>query len=426
MIRTPRGHREMTDPERAQRQEIAAVVRYWMRRRGLTRQVFADRMGKSLSWVDKIRSGDRQLDRLSVLRQIAGVLDVPLAVLIDPEAAEHRQSCPDDREIEAVRQALSRYDAITNVFRPGGDDLPEPDLAKLKRLVRYGWMAFQAANYQAIGQLLADLIYDAQAAVWQLRNDERTKAQTWLAWAYQLTAATACKLGDAQLGWVAADRGIQIAEQTGDLTLIGSAARRVAHALSMTHQSNDAVQLVKSAANRLEPHLGDADPAFVSAYGMLLLKGSIAAARLDHATEVRDFQDEALAVAGRLETDRNEHWSAFGRTNVLVHRVSALADMQSGGLVIEAAAKIPLGDLMRLPRERRASHLLDVTRGHLQAGQRDQASATLLEADQLAPQEVRCRDLTRRILTDLVRSYPRGVSPTSGVIKLARTIGVTV
>ena len=74
-------------------------------------------------------------------------------------------------------------------------------------------MAFQSANYQVIGQLLANLIRDAQAAVWQLGNDERRQAQTWLAWTYQLTAATAFKLGDAQLGWVAADRGIQVAEQ---------------------------------------------------------------------------------------------------------------------------------------------------------------------------------------------------------------------
>ena len=66
----------MTDPDHAQRQATAAMVLYWMQRRGLTRQVFADRMGKSLSWVDKIRAGDRQLDRLSVLRQIASVLDI--------------------------------------------------------------------------------------------------------------------------------------------------------------------------------------------------------------------------------------------------------------------------------------------------------------------------------------------------------------
>ncbi|HET9254311.1 MAG TPA: helix-turn-helix domain-containing protein [Pseudonocardiaceae bacterium] len=402
------------------------MVLYWMRRRGLTRQVFADRMGKSLSWVDKIRAGDRQLDRLSVLRRIASVLDIPLAVLIDAEEAERRQTCPDDREIDAVRQALRRYDAITNVFRLNGDELPEPNLTKLEATVRFGWMAFQASHYQVVGQLLADLIRDAQAAVWQLGNDERRQAQAWLAWTYQLTAETAFKLGDAQLGWIAADRGIQIAEQTGDLTLIGSAARRVAHALSATYQSNDAVRLVKSAASRLEPHFHGAGPAFVSAYGMLLLKGSIAAAQFYQAADVRDLQDEALTVALRLNTDSNEHWSAFGTTNVLVYRVSALADMHSGGRVIEATAEIPYGDLMRLPRERRASHLLDVTRGHLQAGQRDQASATLLDADQLSPEEVRCRDVTKQIITDLVRSYPRGSSPMAGITKLARTIGVVV
>lgn len=225
---------------------------------------------------------------------------------------------------------------------------------------------------------------------------------------------------------MAADRGIQIAEQTGDLTSIGGAAMRVGHALMATHQSGDAVQLIKSAVNRLEPHLSGATPAFASTYGMLLLKGSIAAARLDQAADVRDLQNEALTVAARLETDRNENWSAFGTTNVLVHRVSALADMQGGGRVIEAAADIPRGDLMHLPRERRASHLLDVTRGYLQAGQRNEAATTLLDADQLAPEEVRCRRKSKLIITELMRSYPRGTTPMVGVTRLARAVGVPV
>jgi transcriptional regulator with XRE-family HTH domain len=77
------------------------VVLYWMQRRGTTRQIFADRMGKSLSWVDKIRAGDRQLDRLSVLRQIASVLGIPLSILIDTAEAERQRTCPDGGEIAA-------------------------------------------------------------------------------------------------------------------------------------------------------------------------------------------------------------------------------------------------------------------------------------------------------------------------------------
>lgn len=417
----------MTTPDdQHQRQQTADVVMYWVRRRGLTRKIFADRLGKSVSWVDKIKRGDRQLDRVSVLKQIAGVLDIPLQALIDPEQAEQLQRCPDEREIDAIRYALQRYDAITNVFRPNGDVLPEPNLAKLERLVRYGWMAFQASNYQAIGTLLPELIRDCQAAAWQLDGDAERQAKAWLAWTYQLTAATANKLGDAQLGWLAADRSIQLAEQTEDLTLIGNAARRVAHALSATAHSSDAVQLVRTAADRLSPHLATAGPAFLSAYGMLLLKGSIAAAQLYQAADVRDLQAEALGVASKLGNDHNEHWSAFGTTNVRIHQVSALADMQSGGLVIEAAATIPPADLMRLPKERRASHLLDVTLGYLQWGKRDEATTTLLDADQFAPEEVRCRSLTRRIMTDLMHSYPRTSNAPAALTKLARATGVTV
>jgi transcriptional regulator with XRE-family HTH domain len=355
--------------EQQRRRQVADVVLYWMRRRGLTRKVFADRLGKSVSWIDKIKNGDRQLDRLSVLRHIAQVLDIPLHTLIDTGEAERRRLCPDDRDVDAIRTA--------------------------------------------------------QAAVWQLDGDDQRAARRWLAWTYQLTAATAFKLGDAQLGWVAADRGIQFAEQTEDLTLIGSAARWVAHALTDTYRSSDAVAMVRSAADRLSPHLGLADAAFVSAYGMLLLKGSIAAAQLHQATDVRDLQAEALNVALRLGTDRDAHWSSFGATNVRVHQVSALADMHSGGRVLEAAGRISGADLMSLPKERRASHLVDVTRGYVQAGKRDEAVTALLDADQFAPGEVRCRHTTHRLVEDLVRSYPRGSRPPAALAKLARAVGVT-
>lgn len=412
--------------EQAQRRQTAEIVMYWMRRRGLTRQVFADRLGKSLSWVDKIKNGDRSLDRLSVLKQIARVLDIPLATLINPEQTEQQVQCPNDSEITAIRSALRRYDAITNVFRPNGDVLPEPNLTRLSQTVRYGWMAFQVSDYTAVGQLLPDLIRDAQAAVWQLDGDEKRTALARLAWTYLLTASAANKLGDAQLDWLATDRAIQIAEQTEDLTLIGTAARYVVKVLTYVHRGSDALALARSAADRLSPHLATAGPAFVSAYGMLLLEGSMTAAHLYQEADARDLQAEALAVARDLGDDRNEDWSAFGPTNVRIWQVCALADMQAGGRVVEAAEAIERADLARLPKERRASHLLDLTRGYLQAGQRDQAATAVLNADQIAPAEIRCRQSTRDLLTDLMHAYPRRSSPPIQLVKVAAAAGVTV
>jgi hypothetical protein len=230
-----------------------------------------------------------------------------------------------------------------------------------------------------------------------------------------------------ELGWIAADRGIAVSEWTRDLTLIGATARRLVHAMmsgSDIASLRRAVTLVRTTATRLEPGLGTASPAYLSAYGMLFLKGSIAAARLGDAGLSRDLNAEAATVARLLGGDRNEHWSAFGPTNVGVHRVSALAELHEGGRAVEHAERLGGEQLSFLPRERRASHILNVARGFGQWGKRDQAVALVLEADSLAQEEVRCRPLTQTLVTGLVRSYPRGTTPGAPLVRLARDIGI--
>jgi hypothetical protein len=54
-------------------------------------------------------------------------------------------------------------------------------------------------------------------------------------------------------------------------------------------------------------------------------------------------------------------------------------------------------------RERRANHYVDVTRGHSQCGQRDQALGKLLEAEALAPREITCRPLAHATIENLVQ-----------------------
>jgi len=185
-----------------------------------------------------------------------------------------------------------------------------------------------------------------------------------------------------------------------------------------------AVSLVQTTADRLNAELGTASPALLSAYGALFLKGSIAAARIQAASLSRELNAEAGHAAELLGGDRNEHHSAFGPTNVMVHRVSALANMREGGRVVEEAEKIGKDQLATLPRERRANHFLDVARGFNQWGKRDDAVSLLLEADQVAREEVRCRPSTHALVLDLVRSYPRGTRPSAPLARLARDLGV--
>ncbi|QXJ20284.1 helix-turn-helix transcriptional regulator [Actinomadura graeca] len=414
----------MNEPTDVRRHEIAKRLEYWMARRGLTRQVFADRIGKSVSWVDKVKRGDRQLDRLSVLEKIADILAVPLAALIDPDEARRSQHCADEVEIAQLRDALQRYDGLIS-DGPG----TIATMPALRRSVAYGWTAFQASHYQVATRVLPQLLVDLQRAVRTREGDDRDQAAELLTYGYWLAAGVALKFGRTDLGWVAADRGMVLAESTGDLTLIGGTARRVVHAMAESPDETsrrNAVALVRTVADRLEPGMGTATPAHLSALGMLLLNGSIAAGHQGDARLARDFNSEAATVAGLLGGDRNEHWSAFGPTNVGVHRVAALADLQEGGRVVEYARTLTPQQLATLPRERRANHTIDVARGYAQWGKREEAVSHVLQADALAREEVRCRPATRALIRELVRSYPRGSKPSAAFSVLARDVGVAV
>jgi hypothetical protein len=185
-----------------------------------------------------------------------------------------------------------------------------------------------------------------------------------------------------------------------------------------------AIALVQTTADRLTAGLGEASPAYLSAYGMLFLKGSIAAARSGKAGLARDLHAEARQVAVRLGPNPNVQWSNFGTANVAVHRVAALARLHEGGRVVEEASRIPPGELDTLAQERRADYLLDSARGWAQWGKQEQAVSALLDADQLAPQEVRCRPVARQLISELAHSYPKGTSPSVPFQRLARLAGV--
>jgi hypothetical protein len=296
-------------------------------------------------------------------------------------------------------------------------------------LLRYGWAAFQASNYQAVTRLLPDFLVALQESYRDLTDSTREIAGSYLTQTYWLAAEIAFKLGRTDLGWLAADRGIVVAEWTGDLALIGATARRLVHALMGAADRESIVRgvsLVRATAARLDAELGRASPTLLSAHGALFLKGSIAAARIRDASLSGEFNSEAAKAAQLLGGDRNEHYSAFGPTNVLVHRVSALAEMQEAGRVVDEAHRISDGQLATLPRERRANHLLDVARGFNQWGRRDDAVALLLQADQVAREEVRCRPSTHGLVLDLVRSYPRGTRPDPRLARIARVVGIQI
>jgi hypothetical protein len=118
------------------------------------------------------------------------------------------------------------------------------------------------------------------------------------------------KIGEADLAWIAADRGLNAARAAGDVVVTGTLLRTVAHALQATGRYREAVQLTNDAANYLEPHLSDATPELLSVYGTLFLAGSMAAARANDAITTRTFlqtADEPRSASAETPTTYGPH-----------------------------------------------------------------------------------------------------------------------
>jgi len=387
----------------------------------MTRKLFADRVGRSVAWVDKVERGERSLTKLPLLERVAEVLQVPMAVLTDSAEALRADQCPDPVELAAIRAALQSYESLTGAIWSSDHVRPEPDMARLRRQVGYAWSAFQASHYSSLGRLLPQLLRDTQDAAWELTGDEALAARGLLSQVYQLAAATLLKLGDAELAWLAADRGVHAARRADDRLVAADAVRRLAHSLLTRGDNKPALRLLVATAERMTPALDGASAEHLSVYGMTFLRGAIAAARTGDRATVRDLLSEADVAAASLGDDRNERWTAFGPTNVAVHRVAALVELADGALAVEAADRIDPASLARLTRERRAGFYVDLAAAHSQSGRGSDAIAHLLTAEQIAAEEVRCRQAVRNLVGDLLERSPR--TPPLELRLLAQRIG---
>ncbi|WP_331720645.1 helix-turn-helix domain-containing protein (plasmid) [Streptomyces sp. NBC_01178] len=380
-------------------------VAYWRDRRRLTQQEFAALMQRSVRWVEELEAGRRQADpNLSVATEIATRLGITLERLLHDPAV----LCPADSEIAAVRRALQRHDVITGRC----DDLaaePVP-VAALQRDLWLARTGFQAGHFAQLGVQIPKLLVDATRAAERHEGDDQLQAYRQLSLTLELTEAAAIKWGDTELAVVAGHRAVAAAERSEDVVIMASAARHLADAMTNHGQAAAAVAFVTAAARRLEPDLLRRGPEGLSVLGMLFLKAAMAQAAAaeadDHsptalARAVPGFLDQADEHADHLGFDGNELWTSFGPTNCKLYRVAAHVQLSEGADAVAVAADIPHASLADLPRERRAHLLTDRAIGEKQAGLRTEAVATLLKAEEEAPEEVLCRPRTKQLVEDL-------------------------
>ena len=135
------------------------------------------------------------------------------------------------------------------------------------------------------------------------------------------------------------DRAVTAAEHANAGLLAAVSAFRLAHVFIRRKQAAQVHGLAMGAAGALERSGPLGDPERPSVLGGLHLTCALAAAAdFDRAAADRSLA-AARRVAERLGEDRNDHWTAFGPTNVRIHEVSAAVAFGDASTAVEPARR---------------------------------------------------------------------------------------
>ncbi|MFE4775264.1 helix-turn-helix domain-containing protein [Streptomyces sp. NPDC056713] len=379
---------------------IGERVAWYRRRRGISQEVLAGLVGRTVDWLSKAENNRLELDRLSVIKALADALDVTLGDLLAEPTIMDWTADGGTKTVPALRSALMNYRQLTPLLGVPTEGEPTP-LDQLQGSVAEVWDAYQESRYGFATRRLPLLLSDALIAAQAYEGRDRERAHELMAMTYQGAAMVLTKVGETDLAWIAADRGLAAAQQSGNAVVTGSLFRSVAHCLLSNGRFDAAVQLVGDASDYLRPSLREASPEFLSVYGTLFLAGSMAAARAEDRATTQAYLSEADQAARRLGRDANHVWTAFGPTNVDIHRVATSAELGDMQVAVDLGPQI---DTSALPIERRTRHNLEVARAFSAHNRIDDALSMVLEAETWAPEQVRSHYLARELVLSWVRN----------------------
>ncbi|MFC5137232.1 helix-turn-helix domain-containing protein [Actinomycetospora rhizophila] len=380
---------------------IGKRIATYRRRRGLSQAALAGLLGRSESWLSQVERGIRSVDRMSVLLDLSRLLNIEVQALTGTAWQLAPNGGPRAEGLGEIRSVLTRYANLVE------DDVPAPTATSLRAVASDLHQEYQAAKYASVIRELPMLIGQADSALLGATGDDREAALSYVE-AYVVASKLLTKLGVGDLGAVTADRAAMAAGRTDSHVAQGMAIYQVVTALLRSDQVDQADQLAMRMAEQLVPRVRSDDPALVSVAGALWLIASVIAARRAEKWEAERRLDRAEMLAGMLGHDANYAWTAFGPTNVAIHRVSVAAELGDPAAALDAAAAV---DLDRLPEglaSRRAQVNLDLAWAQAQRKRDAEATLNLLEAESAASEAVAHNVMAREVMREMLARSKRG------------------
>ncbi|KJK55652.1 helix-turn-helix domain-containing protein [Saccharothrix sp. ST-888] len=361
---------------------------------GMSREELADAIGHSAEWIKSIEIGRRGLDRYTVIQAIADTLGVDITDLTGrPRTIGDPQTQPAHQMIPALRRILLRAQLPSAV---AGAPLALSDLRS--RVTESNRMR-RHARYNDLSRVLPELLTDITATAQASAGADRDAAHHLLAEARHNTSMMTKKLGYVDLAALAAAQALQAAQASGDPLLVTAMEWTQAEVCMSAGASAEARALTAAGLDRVDDLLTDDDDGAWSLWGTLHLVSAMLDAQSGRQAEAALHLAEAAAAADRVGS-RAGYQTEFSSGNQAVHVVHVALELGEGRNALDRVAHV---DMSRLPKERRARHMIDRARAHVRDGDDAGAMAEILAADRIAPEGVRSHVLVQEMVTTSAR-----------------------
>ncbi|ROQ69157.1 transcriptional regulator with XRE-family HTH domain [Streptomyces sp. 840.1] len=323
-----------------------------------------------------------------LIASVARALRVEIATVTGQPYATELRADQLDILIQPIREALDVYD-----LGPDPEIQPRPQQL-LQDDAEHLLVAVRAAEIKQTATQLPGLLLEATTAAHLAGTSEG-----WLLLAsyYRTAYDVASKLGYADLATIALSR-MEWAAERGSGAVVGGMyryMRALTYLRAGQYRTGD--RLIRMGLGILEQSDPGRERDVLT--GQLHLGAAVMAGRAQDRAAADGHLAEAERIAAATGDASDVHWLSFGPTNVAVHRVSVLAELDEYGQAAQIGQTITVPKAW--PASRKSHHFAELARAQMWDGSLDDAFANLLRARRAAPQQARYHQTVRETYSGL-------------------------
>lgn len=387
---------------------IGARIKYWrMRRGGMTQGVLAGLAGVDQSFISKVESGLKGVERRSTLIALAKALHVSVADLLgqpgdptDPIRSEAAAVVP------AIRAAIIEIEEGERRTSEIGDD-------EFDALVERVDALRATSDYGAMAPLTPSFLFEAAA-------------RGGIALVRAAYEASVClrNLGYRDLSLPAARIAVAAAQEAEHTAWLGAA--RFVHTLAMPIETAaTTARIAERSLAALQAEAADVDVR--QTLGQMHLSASMACAVDGRADDAQAHLDEARREAASLGDPQDGvgfNLCSFGPTNLALWSMNVAIELGEYGRVIEMSKTFTPAPLRMANRHQ--TYWMSCGRALAHSGRTDrEALAAFMHAERTAPLAFSLHPMARDAVAAMVRrARHRSVSDDLRI--MARRLGVEV